>query len=246
MKQKSFLLIFLCLVLTICSFGQVRKTLENKITVKTTDASPKKQTLLTNSAQFTGKRALNGGSGFLIKYNNSNYAVTARHLLGEDGGVVPEVKINALAKNLLNWEMSPRVVMNPARETVKLNANGLNFSKSLRDIVLLNVASDAFDLEVLTPNFVLPAEGETLFLIGCPYSESQCRQNSYAVKFVEYDAAEATLVCEITSKVDLSGFSGAPLINGTGEVVGVLISGGESDGKNYIMATHIKEIQKIK
>jgi hypothetical protein len=166
--------------------------------------------------------------------------------LGEAGGVQPELKINALGKNLISWEMSPRVVMNAARETVKLNANGLNFSKSVHDIVLLNVASETFDFEVLTPNFNLPTAGETLFLIGCPYSETQCRQNSYAVKFVAYDAAEAALVCEITSKVELSGFSGAPLINGKGEVVGVLVSGGEADGKTYVVATHIKEIQKIK
>lgn len=189
---------------------------------------------------------MEGASGFLIKYNNLNYAVTARHVLGEAGGVTPEVKVNALVKNLMSWEMSPRVVMNADSETVKLNANGLNYSKSNHDILLLNVAAGAFDLEVLTPNFVLPAVGETLFLIGCPNSEPQCRQNSYAVKYAEYDAAEATLVCEITSNVELSGFSGAPLVNGKGEVVGVLVSGGEAGGKNFVIATHIKEIQKIK
>ena len=245
MNQKLFLLILLCFSFTTCSFGQVRKPFENKITVNT-DASPKKQILLTNSAQFTGDRTLEGGSGFLIKYNNLNYAVTARHLLGEDGGVEPEVKINALAKSLLRWEMSPRVTTNAAKETVKINAAGLNFSKSIHDIVLLNVSSSTFDFEVLIPNFNLPAAGEALFLIGCPYSETGCKQNSYTVKFVEYDAAEATLVCEIISKVDLAGFSGAPLINGKGEVVGVLVSGSESGGKTYVMATHIKEIQKIK
>lgn len=245
MKQNWFLLTSLCFILTTCSFGQVRKTLENKITVNS-DASPKKQMLLTNSAKFTGNRKLVGASGFLINYNNSIYAVTARHLLGEAGGVEPEVKINVLAKSLLNWEMSPRILTNAVRETVKLNAQGLNFSNSAHDIVLLNVVSSAFDLEVLTPNFNLPTVGEALFLIGCPYSETGCKQNSYKVTFVEYDAAEAALVCEITSKVELSGFSGAPLITGKGEVIGVLVSGGASGGKTYIMATHIKEIQKIK
>ena len=166
--------------------------------------------------------------------------------MGEDGGVEPEVNINALDRNLIKWEMSPRVVMNAATETVKLNAKGLNFTKSTRDIVLLNVASSTFDFEVLTPNFNLPNVGETLYLIGCPYNESGCKQNTYAVKYVEYDAAEAALVCEINLKVELAGFSGAPLINARGEAVGVLVSGGESDGKTYVIATHIKEIQKIK
>ena len=245
MKQKLFLVLSLCFFLTTCSYGQVRKTLENKLSVNGS-ASPKKQILLTNSARFTGNRTLEGASGFLIRYNNSNYAVTARHLLGEDGGVSPEVKVGALGKNLISWKMSPRVITDADKETIELNANGLNFSKSVHDIVLLNVASSTFDFEVLTLNFNLPSAGETLFLIGCPYSETQCRQNSYAVKFVEYDAAEAALVCEITSKVELSGFSGAPLVNGSGEVVGVLAGGGEMHGKSYVTATHIKEIQKIK
>lgn len=249
MKQKILLLITLGLLATNCSFGQTRRTLENDIKIAgntSTKTAPRKQILLTNAAQFKGNRTLEGASGFLIKYNNSNYAVTARHVLGEAGGVEPEVNVNALAKNLISWEMSPRVVMNADAETVKLNATGLNYSKSFHDILLLNVASGAFDLEVLTPNFNLPAAGETLYLIGCPYDETQCRQNTYAVKYVEYDAAEATLVCEMAANVEMSGFSGAPLINAKGEVVGVLVSGGESGGKNFVMATHIKEIQKIK
>jgi Trypsin-like peptidase domain len=250
MKQKFLLLIAIGILFTINSTAQVRKTLEDNIIIKsgttTTKTFARKQILLTNSAQFKGNRSLEGASGFLIKYNNLTYAVTARHVLGEEGGVEPEVKVNVLARNLISWEMSPRVVMNAETETVKLNANGLNFSKSFHDILLLNVASSAFDLEVLTPNFALPAAGETLYLIGCPYNETQCRQNTYAVTYIQYDAAEATLVCEIEANVELSGFSGAPLVNSKGEVVGVLVSGGESDGKTYIMATHIKEIQKIK
>lgn len=206
----------------------------------------KKQILLTNDAQFTKNRTLEGASGFLIKYNGANFAVTVRHLLGEAGGVEPEVEINDLSKSLTKWEMKPRVVAKADKETVKLSADGLDFSQSASDIVLLKVVSNDFEIETLTPNFELPAVGETLFLIGCPYSEEQCKQNSYPVKFVEFDEAENSLVCEIKSKVKMSGFSGAPLINGKGAVLGALVGGGESGGKNYVMATHIKEIQKIK
>ena len=249
MKKKLFLLMTLGFLAANCSLGQGRKILENDIKINggtSTKTAQKKQILLTNYAEFKGSRTLEGASGFLINYDNANYAVTARHLLGEAGGIEPEVNINALDKNLIKWEMSPRIVMNAASETVRLNAKGLDFSKSTHDIVLLNVVSDTFNFEVLTPNFSLPNTGETLYLIGCPYSETGCRQNTYAVRYVKYDAFEGALVCEITSKVEMAGFSGAPLINGKGEVVGVLVSGSESDGKTYIIATHIKEIQKIK
>lgn len=64
--------------------------------------------------------------------------------------------------------------------------------------------------------------------------------------YLQYEAADATLVCEIKTNVEMSGFSGAPLVNRAGEVVGVLVGGGEQGGVSYITATHIKEIQKIK
>lgn len=63
---------------------------------------------------------------------------------------------------------------------------------------------------------------------------------------MSFTIRKATLVCKMTANVEMSGFSGAPLINAKGEVVGVLVSGGEAGGKNFVMATHIKEIQKIK
>jgi hypothetical protein len=249
-----FFLLIACLLFSSCSYGQKSKTITN-FDVKTNNQTAptsnisnllKKQILLTNHAEFTNNRTLEGASGFLMKYNGANYAVTARHLLGEAGGIEPEIKINELNKNLLKWEMSARVIRKTDKKSVQLNAKNLDFSESVHDILLLNVISNRFEIETLTPNFEPPSVGETLFLIGCPYSESKCNQNSYQVKFVEFDETEFALVCETNSKVNLAGFSGAPLINGKGEILGVLVSGGEFNGKNYVLATHIKEIQKIK
>jgi hypothetical protein len=258
MIQKTInlkiILIVTFLFISSCSYAQTSKN--NKDSSAPTNSETealsnignllKKQILLTNHAQFTNARNLEGASGFLIKYNGTNVAVTARHLLGEAGGVQPEIKINELEKNLLKWEMSPRVISDAVKETIKLSSKGIDFSNSTTDIVVLKVISNIFDLGILTPKFDLPAVGENLFLIGCPYSESQCKQNSYQVKFVEFVEASSYLACEIKSDVKLAGFSGAPLVNGKGEVVGMLSGGVELKGKNYILATHIKEIQKIK
>ncbi len=246
-------LITICLLFSACDYGQrnQKKITDTKKSTENTAAPDvsnilKKQILLTNNAKFTDGRIMEDASGFLIKYNGANFAVTVRHLLGEAGGVEPEVKINDLSKSLTSWEMMPRVVGNADAETIEVSATGLDFSQSPADIVLLKVTSKDFTIETLTPNFDIPQVGENLFLIGCPYSETQCKQNSYPVKFVEFDEQEKALVCEMDAKVELSGFSGAPLINGKGEVLGALISGGAVGGKNYVMATHIKEIQKIK
>lgn len=249
----KLLLIITFLLLSSCSTAQNNKNVNDSSDSTESEKEAlfninnllKKQILLTNHAQFTNGRNLSGASGFLIKYQGANFAVTARHLLGEAGGIQPEVKINELEKNLLNWEISPRVVSNAVRETVKLSIKGLDFSDSINDIVLLKVTSDIFDLGILNPKYDLPTVGENLFLIGCPYSERQCKQNFYQVKFVEFVPDKSYLACEINSGVNLAGFSGAPLVNGKGEVVGVLSGSVEVKGKNYILATQIKEIQKI-
>ncbi|HQU84382.1 MAG TPA: serine protease [Pyrinomonadaceae bacterium] len=254
MKLKNIiLLITLCLFFSNCSIAQNKSSQNPEPKINNPNSSPfnvetllKKQILLTNNVEFTNNRAMNGASGFLIKHSSSTFAVTARHLLGEAGGVEPEVKINDLSSSLKKWEMMPRVVTNAAKETVKLDAKGLDFSNSLNDIVLLKVISTNFEIEVLTPNFNLPTVGEKLFLIGCPYSETKCKQNPYPLEFVESDESENLLIFEIKSTVDLRGFSGAPVVNAKGEVYGVLVSGGAAEGKNYAVATNINEIKKIK
>ncbi|MBC7795788.1 MAG: trypsin-like peptidase domain-containing protein [Pyrinomonadaceae bacterium] len=245
MKRALLLLILYTFFNTACTYGQIEKPAVQKPTFNVENFL-KKQILLTNSATFTGERTLDGASGFLISHNGSTFAVSAKHLLGEAGGVEPEVKITDLGKNLLEWKMSPRVVANADKETINVSAKELDFSNAKNDILLLKVTSNTFDIGVLTPNFNLPSVGDKLFMIGCPYSETGCRQNSYELKFVEFDKTEALMACEMKSSVDLAGFSGAPLVDTNGEVVGVLVSGGKEGGKSYAVATHIKEIQKIK
>lgn len=254
MSRFKLYLITFCFFLSACFSNQEVKN--NKTAeVKTYDKTAvlnienllKKQILLTNDAAFSGDRTLEGASGFLIKYNGADFAVTARHLLGEDGGVAPSVSIEQLKTPVLTkWEMKPRVVTNANKETVKLSAEGLDFSQSSNDFVLLKVISKDFEIQPLTPSFETPALGETLFLIGCPYSETNCKQNSYPVKFAEFDEEKNIIACEMNSKVDLRGFSGAPVVNGKGEAVGVLVSSFADGGKNYVVSTSIKEIQKIK
>src|SRR5262245_52243322 len=52
------------------------------------------QLVLTNRAEFQGSTPLHGASAFLIKTQDGRtLAATAKHLLGQNGGVEPEVSV---------------------------------------------------------------------------------------------------------------------------------------------------------
>ena len=201
------------------------------------------QILLTNEATFTNDRILMGASAFLIRYQDSVYAVTAKHLIGPDGGVEPAVALNSLSKELLSWSMYPRVPVHPATDTVSVSAAQLNYSASNSDALLLRTVGFHTGILPLEPDFKNPTVGDTLFLVGCPYDEADCTQNLYKVVFRE--VVDGLLVSEIFSTVELSGFSGAPVVNRNGGVVGILMGGGDMEGKSYISATPIREIKKV-
>src|SRR5690349_13283982 len=102
------LVILCCLLFSACSNGQngisskkpeVDKKNDVQTSAENINSLLNKQILLTNNAQFTKNRNLEGASGFLIKHNGANFAVTAKHLLGDAGGVEPEVNLNELDKS---------------------------------------------------------------------------------------------------------------------------------------------------
>ena len=206
----------------------------------------KHQVLLTNLSIFKGhKEEMQGASAFLINYQDKIFAVTAKHLLGEAMGVTPEIKPVDLSKLLVSWKMFPRVPVNTKLDTVKIGAGKLNYKGLDQDILLLEVINNNFNILPLVPSFNLPKKGEKLYLIGCPYSQEKCRQNIYEVIYQGYDETESMLKYSIKATVDLSGFSGAPIVNAAGQVVSILTTGWEDGNTKYAAGTFIKEIQKV-
>lgn len=246
MKKTYFLLIIIVIVTSSCTYNSNKenKTIKNDSAVF--NLVKEKQILLTNSAEFVDHTGLKGASAFLVKYQNKVYAVTAKHLIGDAGGVEPEIKVSELNKYFKSWKMFPRVSIKPETDTVLIRKSELNYDLLEKDILLLEVGNHNFNALPLQTNFTLPVEGENLYIIGCPYSEGNCKQNLYKVKYVAYDQETGLLISASLDKVELAGFSGAPLVNSAGEVVGVVTSGWNENNVFYIGATFIKEIQNVK
>lgn len=208
--------------------------------------SAEHQVLLTNEAEFKAHSGLSGASAFLVRYNNEIYAVTARHLLGEAGGVEPEIRPEELSKYLDYWIMYPRVANKLSNDSVSIAAASYKELEANTDLLLLKTEAYQGNLYALEPGFSKLSEGEQLFILGCPYAEEDCRQNVYPIKFMGHDQASGLMACRLEDRLELSGFSGAPVLNASGQVVGILSASWEENGHQYAGVTSIEAIRKIK
>jgi Fe-S cluster assembly iron-binding protein IscA len=188
------------------------------------------QILLTNKATFRGHTGLNGASAFLIKGPDGRVlAATARHLLGGDGGVAPEVPVEALERDLASWRLHPRT--QPSHFVAIERPFSANYDMVVLELKPQEGELPAHPLQVRTDPLRV---GEKVFLVGCPYSEAGCRQNVYAGRVTERLQGPGFLF-DVSPPVVLRGFSGAPVVDAHGYAVGVLqgMSGDRTpDGKD--------------
>ncbi len=185
--------------------------------------------LLTNYAQFTGGRQLLGASSGLVRFQNRLYLVTAAHLLGESGGIEPEVKANKLFQELLSWKVFPR---DAPRDQLSVGPTGLSLGEA--DTLVVEVKGNpqrlpAKALEVRTTPLRV---GEQLFLAGCPYAQEDCRQNVYPTQVHEV-SSDGYFIYPLNAKVDYSGFSGAPIIDSSGRLVSIFQFSMVKDGTKF-------------
>jgi hypothetical protein len=82
---------------------------------------------LTNRAEFQGSTPLQGASAFLIKTQDGRtLAATAKHLIGQNGGVEPEVSVAAFDGAIQSWRLFPRTLPDQLAEAGKVAADGLD------------------------------------------------------------------------------------------------------------------------
>ena len=193
------------------------------------------QVLLTNAAAFTDGQRLDGASAFLVAGGTQRYAVTAKHLLGEDGGIEPKKLPSQLNAELESWRLFAR---RQAPDTVQLGKllNVVDADSSDALVFSLQPAASAY--QALIPRYDPPAKGEEVYLVGCPYAEPDCTQNRYPVRVVEASPTEYLLTK--LDGLDYQGFSGCPVVDQQGRVIGLLSFSVEyQNGEKYSLITPI-------
>jgi hypothetical protein len=180
------------------------------------------QIVLTNDAEFKGHSSLSGASSFLIRTSDDRVlAATAAHLLGSAGGVEPPVPIDQLASRIQSWKMHPRTVPDALVEVTSPGVKGLG-RENLDWLILSIKEQEQLPAHPLRLRKEPVAVGETVYLIGCPYSEQDCKQNVYTGVVTERAHGELFRY-DLEPPVDIRGFSGAPIVDDKGYVVGVMM-----------------------
>jgi hypothetical protein len=179
------------------------------------------QLVLTNRAEFNGHTPLQGASAFFLKTQDGRMlAATARHLIGANGGVKPEISVATLNGAIRSWHMYPRTLPGQFVLAEKIGASGLDNENLDWLILTIKDTGKALPATPLQLRRQPVQVGEQVYLVGCPYVEEACKQNVYAGKVTA--RAGDRFRYDIDPPVDIRGFSGAPVIDRNGHVVGVM------------------------
>lgn len=189
----------------------------------------KSQVLLRNYISFKSGQESQGASAFLLKVGDQTYAVTVKHMLGEDMGITPPVPPSHVNAELNKW-----LFYIPGTTTVVAQADHLvtpNDDLTIDRIAFAigdpSVATKA-GVQTLTLAPALPKPGATFYIMGCLYAEETCHQTVYRLTYVLNDDGYL-LAKPIDPIAEFAGFSGAPVVDSQGHAV-ALGRGSISDG----------------
>ena len=236
--MKYILIIFTCALIA-CNSQSTSNNYEEEIKVNkplNRDFYKNNQVLLTNQIQFKNREFTYGASAFLVKESDSTFVYTAMHLLGPAMGITPFIPKDSFALLLDSWLAFPRY---DAITSDTISITGANFSKSEQDKLCLytNYKNDSITPLIISSQ--KPQKGDSLYIIGCEYSDMSCYQKIFSGLYSHH--LKHVINLTIDSHVNLAGFSGAPIINSSNEVVGIVGGASSFDGKTVVFGNSLLE-----
>lgn len=185
------------------------------------------QILLTNEITFNGHTSMSGASSFIVEVDGgSRWLISAEPIIGEDGGVDPPLVAEELDGALRQWKAFPPLAPQNFL-TAKGTAPGMSNATCFGILAVRLGSSGSIDLPVkaLKLSKRRVANGEVLYLVGLPFYDGIHPQNIYTCTVGRFAGEERAFRVSIDAEVMCRGFSGAPVIDANGEVVGIVTNG---------------------
>ncbi len=185
------------------------------------------QILLRNNGIFAGHSPARGACSFLVDGDNGSvWLATSVQMLGDEGGVRPPVNADRLAAELYLWR-----AYFPGDESSFVDAVG-------GDALVSAVGPGWLALKIASSPALLPASpvklrhnppaaGETVYLVGLPAGDrTGASQHLYAAQVTAaHQEDPSQFGFTLAVPFPLSGFTGAPIVDVRGDLVGVLTGG---------------------
>lgn len=184
------------------------------------------QLVLANTATFKGHTFLEAGCASLARLPDGEVvAVSARHLLSEDGGVEPEIPLEKLDQVIEKWLLHPLDADQKSVEVTGLYSHATNYFRA-GEVALLRLketGKSSLPAEPLNIRRSPLATGDKIFVVAASPIHTQGKQKVYPGTVISQ--VEQLLMARVDGQVNMRGFSGAPVLDEHGRLVAIVTSG---------------------
>ena len=193
----------------------------------------------------------NASNGFLVQYENTTYAITAKPVLMI--AKTDHMSFVDFEGGLKEWRMHPKndsskyvitdkLLSVSRKDSLTWNYMNTNWD-TYNDWLVFSVKENMTAHKPLTFRKEPLKKGESLYAVGWTYKDSIGKQRVYEYKFDKTEGNYHTLI-QIQGPKSLGGLSGAPIVDGNGSVVGLVSSGWEDDTTKqvFIEATTMSNV----
>jgi hypothetical protein len=204
------------------------------------------QIMLTNLADLHRRDPLEGASGVLVRgESGALYGVTVSHLLGALAPAGRDIAPASLKTYLKGWTFHRR-----DDEEAAITFRGVHdelFTRRFQSLDLLVLTkpenADSTPATSLRVASASRRPGDAVFVVGVPYDSPTQKQQVYACTV---DAmSKDGITVSTTDNFDPSGFSGAPIVDKSGHLIGLVRGGSKADGKQTITGINARRFAAL-